>query len=289
MAERPLRFGVSITPDARDVAGAVALARAADAAGLDLVTVQDHPYQPDHLDAPLFAGHLAGRTSRVRFMTGVADLALRPAPMLAKAAATLDVLTGGRFDLGVGTGGYPDAVAGMGGTPWRGAAAVTAAGEALRILREALRADAPVVLDGEHHRVGGYRPGPARPVPIWLGAQGPRMLGVLGALADGWVSPLNIYVPPAEVPARQAAIDAAAERAGRDPSAVRRLYNVLGAIGASAGQGLRGDSETWARVLAGWAHDLRFDTFVFWPVADHLGQVRRFAEEVVPRVRELTA
>jgi alkanesulfonate monooxygenase SsuD/methylene tetrahydromethanopterin reductase-like flavin-dependent oxidoreductase (luciferase family) len=287
-----LRFGLAVTPSAGDVAGMTALAQAADEAGLDLIAVQDHPYQPGHLDTMAALTHLGAHTSQVGLLTDVADMALRPVPMLAKAAASLDVLTGGRFELGVGSGGFPDAVAAMGGNAVRGGAAVEFTAEALRLLRAALDADGPIAMDGRHHRVAWYEPGPVTPhrVPVWLGAQGPRMLGLIGELADGWISPLNVYVPPGEVPAKQKLIDQAATRVGRDPADVRRLYNVLGMIGGSQrGKGLFGDAETWAQTLAGWADGLRFDTFVFWPVMSELDQLRRFAQEVVPRVRELTA
>jgi len=290
MADQPsLQFGLSVTPDAHDVTGMTALATAADTTGLDLVAVQDHPYQAGFLDTMTVMAHLGAITGRVRLVTDVADLALRPTPMLAKAAASLDVLTGGRFELGIGSGGFPDAVAGMGGRPARGADAVTLTHEALVLLRHALDAAGPVQLRSNHHDIAGYEPGPKTPhrVPLWVGAQKPRMLGLIGALADGWVSPLNIYVPPEEVPAKQALIDQAAVAAGRQPTDVRRLYNVLGLIGEGRGRGLFGPVEVWAQTLATWSVDLGFDTFIFWPVAAHLDQARRFAEEVVPRVREI--
>ncbi|WP_144126633.1 LLM class flavin-dependent oxidoreductase [Catellatospora sichuanensis] len=290
MADK-LQFGIAVTPTAGDVAGMTALAHDADEAGLDLIAVQDHPYQPGHLDTVTALAHLGALTTRVRLLTDVADMALRPVPMLAKAAASLDVLTRGRFELGAGSGGFPDAVAAMGGNAVRGGAAVEFTAEALRLLRAALDAEGPIAMDGRHHRIGGYEPGPApaHRVPVWLGAQGPRMLGLIGELADGWISPLNVYVPPAEVPAKQDLIDDAAARAGRDPARVRRLYNVLGLIGGShRGKGLFGSAETWAQTLAGWAQGLRFDTFVFWPAMAERDQLQRFAQEVVPRVRELT-
>ncbi|GAA1633587.1 LLM class flavin-dependent oxidoreductase [Catellatospora bangladeshensis] len=289
MAEQ-LRFGVAVTPGAHDPAAMTELAQAADRAGLDLIAVQDHPYQPGHLDTWTALTHLGARTERIGLLTDVADLALRPAPMLAKAAASLDVLTSGRVELGVGSGGFPDAVAGMGGHAVRGGQAVEFTAEALALLRAALDADGPIGLDGRHHRVGGYQPGPVPPhrVPVWVGAQGPRMLGLIGELADGWICPLNIYVPPEEVPAKQALIDRAAVAAGRGTGDVRRLYNVLGLIGGGhRGKGLFGPAEVWAQTLAGWARELRFDTFVFWPAMSELDQLQRFTEEVVPRVREL--
>ncbi|MEU8007082.1 LLM class flavin-dependent oxidoreductase [Catellatospora sp. NPDC049111] len=285
------KFGVSVTPTAGNLSGMTGLAQDADEAGLDYIAMQDHPYQPGHLDTMTALTHLASITTRVRLITGVADMALRPVPMLAKAAASLDVLSAGRFELGVGSGGFPDAVAAMGGNAVRGAAAVNFTSEALKLLRAALDATRPITLDGQHHQIEGYQPGPvpAHRMPVWLGAQGPRMLSLLGELADGWICPLNIYVPPSEVLAKHQLIDEAAERAERQPKQVRRLYNVIGMIdGPRRGNGLFGSAETWAHTLAQWAHDLRFDTFVFWPVAAERDQLQRFAHDVVPRVRELT-
>ena len=92
---RRLRFGVSLDPAVAALAETRRLARLADDAGLDYLAVQDHPYLPGHLDAWTLISHLAAGTERAAFVTGVADLPLRPAPMLAKAAASLGVLTGG--------------------------------------------------------------------------------------------------------------------------------------------------------------------------------------------------
>jgi alkanesulfonate monooxygenase SsuD/methylene tetrahydromethanopterin reductase-like flavin-dependent oxidoreductase (luciferase family) len=115
------------------------------------------------------------------------------------------------------------------------------------------------------------------------------MLGLAGRLADGWVSPLNIYLPPEQVPNAQALIDAAARSAERDPAEVRRIYNVVGAIGDDVlgHAGLHGSADVWARALGGWAPELGFDTFVFWPRTASPEQVRRFASEVAPRARDL--
>ncbi|HZB78639.1 MAG TPA: LLM class flavin-dependent oxidoreductase, partial [Actinomycetota bacterium] len=67
----------------------------ADEAGLDLIGIQDHPYQWRFHDTWTLIAYLAGRTSRVRFFPDVIDLPLRPPAILAKSAASLDVLTGG--------------------------------------------------------------------------------------------------------------------------------------------------------------------------------------------------
>jgi hypothetical protein len=89
------------------------------------------------------------------------------------------------------------------------------------------------------------------------------------------------------VPQSHAIIDAAASAAGRNPSEVRRLYNVVGSIGPrSGGQGLNGPVGLWIETLTEWATDLGLDTFVFWPEDATEQQVHQFAEEVVPGVLE---
>jgi alkanesulfonate monooxygenase SsuD/methylene tetrahydromethanopterin reductase-like flavin-dependent oxidoreductase (luciferase family) len=288
-----LSFGVAVTPTDDPIQ--LRLAMTADRSGLDLVAVQDHPYQPTHLEMWTYLGHLAAHTERISLLPDVADLALRPPALLAKAAASLDVLSGGRVELGVGAGGIPDAIAAFGGPRRTPGELVEAAAEALRVLRVGLDAEGDSShLDGRFHRTGGYRPGPRPPhrIGLWVGDQRPRLLRVIGELADGWVSPLNIYVPPEAVPAARATIDRAATDAGRDLAAIRRIYNVIGTIDGSGGVGLDGSAEDWADTLAGWTGDLGFDTYVFWPAADpsrQVDQLERFAGAVVPRVRELVA
>ncbi|TFV31338.1 LLM class flavin-dependent oxidoreductase [Streptomyces sp. T1317-0309] len=98
---RPLSFGVSLDPAADAVHRTRRLARAAEDQGLEYLAVQDHPYQPGHLDTWTLITHLAAATDRITFLTDVADLQLRPPAMLAKAAASLAVLTDGRLRLGV--------------------------------------------------------------------------------------------------------------------------------------------------------------------------------------------
>jgi alkanesulfonate monooxygenase SsuD/methylene tetrahydromethanopterin reductase-like flavin-dependent oxidoreductase (luciferase family) len=291
---RPVRFGLNVDPNVDLLPAARRLAAAADTAGLDLLGVQDHPYQPGHLDAWMLLGDLAHRTERISLFTDVSDLQLRPPTMLAKAAASLSVQTGGRIQLGVGGGAFPDAIAAMGATPRQGAAMVRYTEESLQILRQALtggevRLRGPGQGDGGgEHRVVGYRAGPVPPAPveIWLGSRGPRMLALTGRAGDGWVCPLNIYVAPEDVPQRHQVIDDAARAAGRDPAQVRRIYNVLGTIGAGAGgPGLRGTAAQWTDTLTDWALQLGFDTFVFWPAGDQERQATAFAAEVVPEVR----
>ena len=81
--------------------------RAADEGGLPLVGIQDHPYQRHFFDTWSLIPTLLAETKRISFFTDVANLPLRPPAVMAKAAATLDVLSGGRFELGLGAGGIP--------------------------------------------------------------------------------------------------------------------------------------------------------------------------------------
>ena len=115
------------------------------------------------------------------------------------------------------------------------------------------------------------------------------MLDLIGRLADGWL-PSSGYIPPEQLPELNERIDAAATAAGRDPARIRRLYNIMGTItdGASAGF-LDGPVAQWVDELAELAVRYRVDTFVFAPATEPEAQLRRFAEEVAPRVRETVA
>jgi len=115
------------------------------------------------------------------------------------------------------------------------------------------------------------------------------MLGLAWRLADGWVSPLNLYLYSDQALAAQARIDEAARSLGRAPSAVRRIYTVVGSTGTDTPGhgGLHGAVDVWARILGGWATELGLDTFIFWPRTTSPEQVRRFAVEVVQLTREL--
>lgn len=93
-----------------------------------LLGIQDHPYHPEFLDTLSLVAHLGA----LRLLTDVANLGVRPVPMLAKTAASLDALTGGRFELGIGSGASPEGVASLGGRPLGGAAAVNHVAAALR-------------------------------------------------------------------------------------------------------------------------------------------------------------
>jgi alkanesulfonate monooxygenase SsuD/methylene tetrahydromethanopterin reductase-like flavin-dependent oxidoreductase (luciferase family) len=112
---RPLEFGISLVPNRADLDLLRELAERADELGLDLVAIQDHPYQWRYLDTFSLIGDMLARTERIRFFPDVANLPLRLPAVLAKHATSLDVLSGGRFELGLGAGSFWDAIAAMGG------------------------------------------------------------------------------------------------------------------------------------------------------------------------------
>jgi alkanesulfonate monooxygenase SsuD/methylene tetrahydromethanopterin reductase-like flavin-dependent oxidoreductase (luciferase family) len=288
---RDLSFGISVTPYAQTYPEIVEQVLAAEALGLDLVGIQDHPYQRRFLDTFALIADLLARTSRITIFPDVANLPLRDPPMIAKAAASIDVMSGGRFELGLGSGLFWDAVAGMGGPRRSAREAFAAMEESIAIIRAALDTVRIVRGTGPHYPVPGYPPGPppAHRVGIWLGVYRTRGLRLAGTVADGWVPSLGYMDPPAYARA-SAVIDAAAAAAGRDPDDVRRLYNLGGMItdGERGDDHLTGPVDHGVATLSAWAVEIGVDSFVFWPPDSGTQQVERFAREVAPAVRAAT-
>jgi alkanesulfonate monooxygenase SsuD/methylene tetrahydromethanopterin reductase-like flavin-dependent oxidoreductase (luciferase family) len=277
----PVELGIFVVPSAEDPEGTVAQALAADEAGLDFIAVQDHPYQRRFFDTWTYLSYVAGRTERVRLLPDVVNLPLRPPAVLAKSAASLDLLSRGRVELGIGAGAFWEAVEAMGGPRRTPKESVDALEEAIAILRAFWSGERSVRFEGEHYTVSGAKPGPApaHQIGIWVGAYGPRMQRLTGRLADGWLPSVGgSYLQPEDVPKIQATIDEAARSAGRDPSEIRRAANALG---------LEGDVSTWPEQLARFA-ELGFQTvLVGLPDEDPAGAIRRLGEDVRPRVRGL--
>jgi alkanesulfonate monooxygenase SsuD/methylene tetrahydromethanopterin reductase-like flavin-dependent oxidoreductase (luciferase family) len=287
---RLLEFGLSITPTSADLETARDLARRSDELGLDLIGIQDHPYQWRFLETWSLIGDLLARTERVRLFPDVANLPLRGAAMIAKQAASLDVLSGGRFELGLGAGAFWEAIGAMGGPVRSGREALESLEESIRIIRSFWSGERTISVEGDYYSVKGLHPGPppVHPIEIWLGVGKPRALALTGRLADGWVPSLS-WATPERVPMLMRRVDEGAAEAGRDPAKVRRLVNINGRIAdGPTKELLDGPAEHWIETLTGFARELGFDTFIFWPSEDPLGQLERFAEEVVPGLRALT-
>jgi alkanesulfonate monooxygenase SsuD/methylene tetrahydromethanopterin reductase-like flavin-dependent oxidoreductase (luciferase family) len=218
----------------------------------------------------------------VRLLPDVINLPLRLPSVLAKSAASLDVLSGGRVELGLGAGAFWDAIEAMGGPRRTPGASVDALEEAIAILRGFWSGERSVSFEGEHYRVKGAKPGPppAHPIGIWVGAYGPRMLRLTGRLGDAWLPSLGGgYLTPDDAPKMQAMVDEGAKAAGRDPAEIERAANVIG---------LEGDLAGWADELARIATELGFSTLlVGTPGEDPIDEIRRLGEEVAPRLREM--
>jgi alkanesulfonate monooxygenase SsuD/methylene tetrahydromethanopterin reductase-like flavin-dependent oxidoreductase (luciferase family) len=292
---RTLEVGISILPDTDSLDRSRELVRVADEGGLNLVGVQDHPYQRHFLDTWSLIPALLAETKQISFFTDVANLPLRPPAVMAKAAASLDVLSCGRFELGLGAGGLPEVIAGFGGPRRTPGESVEALEEAIQVIRLLWSEERSVSFEGRYYRLHDARPGPrpAHPIGIWLGAFKPRMLRLVGRKADGWLPSLGVLTRE-ELRAGNEQIDAAAEKAGRDPRWIRRIVNVQGMIGEGrapsrlalpvgslAGEPLAGPADWWVKTIAGFVED-GFDTIVFWPVDRSPGQVERLIGEVVP-------
>ena len=287
-----LLFGTFITPLAQPAMHAVDLAIVADRAGLDLVTFQDHPYQPRFHDAWTLLAYVASRTTRVHVSGNVLNLPLRQPAVLARSAASLDLLSGGRFELGIGAGGFWDAIEAMGGRRLTPGQSIVALEEAIAIMREIWATDqrGGVRVDGTYYQVKGAKrgPAPAHEIGIWVGAYKPRILQLTGRVADGWLPSLG-YVPGglAGLAEMNKHIDEGAASAGRDPSKVRRLLNISGQFARSGASLLNGPPRQWAEELAGMTLEYGITGFIL--AADDAPSIELFAAEVAPATRELVA
>jgi len=274
-------LGIFTVPDAADPQAAVRQVVTAEQAGLDLVGVQDHPYQRRFYDTWTLLSYAAAKTERIKLVPDVINLPLRPPAVLAKAAASLDRLSGGRVDLGLGAGAFWEGVEAMGGPRRSPKESVDALEEAIEILR-AFWSGESVRVDGEHYRVKGAKPGPtpAHPIGLWIGAYGPRMLRLTGRLGDGWLPSLGgDYISPEDAPRMQAAVDEGAREADRDPSEIVRAVNVLGVEGSAAEM-----TDRLAEVS-----ELGFTTLIV-SVPEDGGEdfIRRLGEDVAPALKGMS-
>jgi probable F420-dependent oxidoreductase len=212
-----------------DQTAVAAEARAAEQCGYDGVATGEHLF----FHGPVTNGFIAlaaaaGATSRIRLLSSLTVLPLYPAALAAKFATTLDQVSGGRFDMGVGVGGEhpPEFVAAGAEVGDRGARA----DEALELLR-ALWAGGPVDFAGRFTTVPGLAldPGPVQPggPPLWLGGRRPPAIRRAGRYADVWMP--YMYTPE-QVARSLAEVREAAEQAGRDPASVRGSVFCWGAV-----------------------------------------------------------
>jgi len=246
-----MRIGISLpVRELRDDLGAIReFAQQADDLGFTHLRVPDQVIRPKsgHLHEPMtLLAWLAGMTRQIELVPSVIVLPSRQTALIAKQAAELDVLCGGRLRFGVGVGGSREEYAAMGQDyHHRGARC----DDQLETLRRLWTEEAPVI-DTAFDKIDGFGLDPLpiqRPIPIWIGggaglmkeATREPLLRRIGRRADGWFA----IVPISEVAALRARIEVHAEEAGRDPSA----------IGFEGGCGMAGKTtEEWLGRLRDW-------------------------------------
>jgi probable F420-dependent oxidoreductase len=216
-------------------------------------------------------GYLAGVTRKIELVTGIIILPQRQTVLVAKQAAALDVLSGGRLRLGVGIGWNPVEYEALGGNfKNRGRRSE----EQIEVMRR-LWTQELITFEGKWHKIAdaGLNPLPIqRPIPIWFGGTDDRALRRLARLGDGWFPLLE---PNDKSLAAIERIKSYAREAGRDPSQI----GIEGRI--TVGQG---SVETWNKDIAAWknlgATHLAVNTMKagFGTPAAHIDAIRRFKE-----------
>ena len=285
-----LVFGVGLAPSARDFEAVLATAELADDIGLDIVGLQDHPYQPAFLDTWTLLSYMAAQTQRIRLFTDVLNIPLRPPSVVARAAASLDILSAGRVELGVGAGYFLEPIAAMGAPRRSRAELVDALDEAIAVIRRLWKSGPAVEFAGRHYSLAGAQPGPAphHAIGIWVGAYKRRMLELTGRAGDGWIPSLG-YAAPDELGRMNRVIDGAAEEAGRRPSDIRRGLNISGRFSAERSGFLKGPTSAWIEDLGELALRDGISAFILGVTPGDESEVRTFAQDVAPGVREMVA
>jgi alkanesulfonate monooxygenase SsuD/methylene tetrahydromethanopterin reductase-like flavin-dependent oxidoreductase (luciferase family) len=290
MTTQDLWFGALLEPSGDRPQDVVMLAELMEEVGLDVATLSDHPYWPERLDTVALLSAIVARTERITVMPNLINLPLRQPTVLARTAATLDILSGGRFELGLAAGAQQmwDLIVADGGPVRSAGESIEALEEAVQLIRALWTSTTEVKFESKHYRLDGVRPGPApvHRMGIWLGAYQPRMLRAVGSIGDGWI-PSSPYFPPEAFPAANRVIDEAALAAGRSPQDIRRGYNIEGQFGNGSGF-LQGPAAVWAEQLAELALTQQISAFFLYR-AGSADVLRQFAAEVAPAVRELVA
>ncbi|WP_431907181.1 LLM class flavin-dependent oxidoreductase [Amycolatopsis thermoflava] len=293
-------FGFGAHTGVDEVPELLRMARRADADGLDLVSLSDHPYFGSRLDAYATIGFLLGNTERIAGFANVTNLPLRPPAMLARTVTTLSALSGGRVVLGMGAGGLPDRIADMGGRRFTPAEAVEAFEEAILLVKSLAGGGEPVTHEGRHYRVRDIEPAPVAVPPVWTGSVGRKSLAATGRVADGWLPGHAADWLSERYRTSRPVIDEAAAAAGRDPREVRTVLNFPGRITDAPlpktrddeGRWIGGSVDQWVEELTSGVLEHGMSGFILFPpghAAHDDVSLGRWAREIVPAVREIVA
>ncbi len=293
-------FGLGLEAGVRQVSEMLGHARLADDAGLDLVSVSDHPYFAERLDAYAALGFVLGATSNITGAVIMTNLLSRPAPILARTVTGLSAISGGRVVLGLGAGGMWEEIVALGVPRLSPAARIRALEEAIMVVRALSGGGGPVTFDGEFYQVTGLAPAAAPTPPIWVGSLGPKNLAVTGRNADGWIPGHLADWRSAEVAGARPLVDEAAVSVGRDPADVDTIYNVSGRLERDPLPATRDDEGRWTGGgVTQWVEELTFAVlehgaaaFIYLlPPGDIISDttLNLWAHEVVPAVRDAIA
>ena len=293
-------FGLGLETGVHQVSDMLGHARLADEAGLDFVSVGDHPYFAERVDAYAALGFVLGATSNVTGAVIMTNLLSRPAPVLARTVTGLSTVSRGRVILGLGAGGMEEEIVALGVPRLSPGARVRALEEAIMLVRALSGGGDPVTFDGEFYQVTGLTPAAAPTPPIWIGSGGPKGLAVTGRHADGWVPPHAADWRSTRVAESRPIIDEAAVSAGRNPTDIDTIYLVTGRITRDPaardprrrGRWIGGGVTQWVEELAFAVLEHGAAAFIYIArpgesISDTT--VNLWAHEVVPAVREAIA
>ena len=293
-------FGLGLETGVHQVREMLAHARLADEAGLDIVSVGDHPYFAERVDAYAALGFVLGATSNVTGAVIMTNLLSRPAPILARTVTGLSTVSRGRVVLGIGAGGMEEEIAALGVPRLSPGARVRALEEAIMLVRTLSGGGDPVTFEGEFYQVTGLTPAAAPTPPIWIGSGGPKGLAVTGRNADGWVPPHAADWRSTRVAESRPIIDEAAASIGRSPTDIDTIYLVTGRITRDPLPETRDAEGRWTGGgVTQWVEELAFAVlergaaafiYIVRPgesISDTT--VNLWAHEVAPAVREAIA
>jgi alkanesulfonate monooxygenase SsuD/methylene tetrahydromethanopterin reductase-like flavin-dependent oxidoreductase (luciferase family) len=294
---RNVLFGIGLENGVHQVSEMLGHARLADEADLDVVSLSDHPYFAERLDAYAALGFVLGATSNITGAVIMTNLLSRPAPILARTVTGLATISRGRVILGMGAGGLQEEIDALGVPRLPPAARIRALEEAIMVVRALSGGGDPVTFDGEFYHVTGLTPAAAAPPPIWVGALGPKALAVTGRHADGWIPGHLADWRSARVAESRPIVDEAAASAGRNPADVETIYNVSGRLTRVPLPETRDDEGRWiGGGVPQWVEELTFAVlergaaaFIYLVApGDSISDttLNLWAHEVVPAVRE---
>ncbi len=288
-----VRFGLGLQPGLADVRQLLPRATAADDAGLDIVSIPDHPNYADQIDAYAALGMVLGATRRISGVVNLTNIGIRSAPLLARTVASLSALADRRIVLGIGAGSLWDELARLGVPPRSPAESVQAMEETITVVRALTGGGPPVDFTGRFYQLRQADPSPEPTPSIWTGSQGPRSLAVTGRLADGWIPAHAADWRSALVATSRPLIDEAAAAAGRAPYEVATIYNLGGRLTGRAvpktrdedGRWIGGSVDQWVDELTSAVLDYDAAGLIYLPGGQPESAIQRWMHEVVPEVR----